>query len=659
VPVEYVARKCDQCAGKLEYIKEKKLWRCLYCGAEVERTEQYDGLFTIKNVVRQVLLDVAYRRLDSAEKNMVECEKIDSRYIGTIIAKIACEMIMAITPGAYPQAELRNLFSQMKRHYEALCAIDRNISDEEEALYEFFDSADVYATLLLVYDSLNDAARRDYVAKLLNAGEVYAKEPNKNLLGYALKNANYALVDGIMGNPDNVESSFALGELLKKYPDNENKLRLLEGLFKSQSFKPEDKATLEGYLADSSDALATKGGIVILGHSANVKAGLEAVIAHVLARADLGTVQAVLGQACASRLSDEDIYRVIEFSANASQADIAIAALGALKESGQYVTMAPRHIIALLSRTDLPAADKTAVLKAMLGFNLDAKTKDAVISNYLCFNGDVGEMRLAVLPILFDTVSVIQTSTIEHYVMNTNSDGAGKPDVVRQIFSLGLNMSFFNDLLAKYLGSSADAAEVKAEIVAALLDKGLKTDANAFSGYICHSTDAAADKANIVQKLLLGGIQMRADTVNTYLESLAPEQFDPDLFALILATASGVSERALSNYLLHCPDRATQKAKNFAFLAKQCHKGIADLRSEAVCCGQTISGSMLPIYVLATTDTFGVAKEIIDTFIGSKAKLNADISTSGMGTVKLKKFISANQGGISPVTSQICAAYRI
>ena len=97
--VSFVARKCTQCAGRLQYIKEKKLWKCLYCGAEIERQEQYDGLFTIKNVVRQCLLDTAFRRLDSAAKNLVECEKIDSRYVGTLIAKITHEMISVITPG--------------------------------------------------------------------------------------------------------------------------------------------------------------------------------------------------------------------------------------------------------------------------------------------------------------------------------------------------------------------------------------------------------------------------------------------------------------------------------------------------------------------------------------------------------------------------------
>ena len=180
--VSFVARKCTQCAGKLEYIKEKKLWRCLYCGAEIERQEQYDGLFTIKNVVRQSLLDTAYRRLDSAAKNLIECEKIDSRYVGTLIAKLAYDMIRVITPGACDPRDARSIFTQLKKTYEQLRAISTGVSDDEEALYEFLEESDIFATLILVYDALNDTARRDHVAQLLDAGDVFSKPANNNLM---------------------------------------------------------------------------------------------------------------------------------------------------------------------------------------------------------------------------------------------------------------------------------------------------------------------------------------------------------------------------------------------------------------------------------------------------------------------------------------------
>jgi len=657
--VSYVARKCTQCAGKLEYIKEKKTWKCLYCGAEIERTEQYDGLFTIKNVVRQVLLDVAYRRLDSAEKNLVECEKIDSRYIGTIIAKIACQMITAVTPGACPEAELRNLFLQLKRNYEALRAIDKQVTGDEEALYEFFDSADVYATLLLVYDSLNDAARRDYVAGMINAKEVYAKEPNKNLLSYALKNEKLDLIDDIMGNPDNVEPSFALGELLQKYPDNENKIKNIEGLLNSQTFKSEDKKAFEHYLAKSNDSLATKGKLTVSAYSANIKVGLEEIITHLLSKADSDTAEAVLRQVCSSRLNDEDVYKMIEFATAVKTAGVAVVVLNVLKETNQYVLMTSKHIIALLSQTDLSAGDKSAILNKMLEFNIDAKSKDAVINNYFCFNQDAAEIRSVIIPILLGTVTVIHTNTVERYVLTVNLDGQSKPSIVEQIFSLDLNMSFFHDLLSKYMNSSADTKEIKDKIVVLLLGKGLKIDPKAFIDYICYSTAPADDKVAFVKKMLLNGTQLRGDTVNTYLETISSAQFSWELFALIISSASNISEKALSNYLLLCKDRDSLKVKNFISLAKQCRKNIADVRCDAVCAGQKVSGNLLSAYLLATPDSFEVTKEIADHLIRCKAKLNADIQSVGTGSVKLKKFVSANQNNLNPVSGQICAAYKI
>ena len=72
--VNYISQKCTSCAGtRFEYLKDEKMWQCLYCGAKIERQEQADTMFTIKNVVRQSIIDVAWGRLDSAQKNIVEC----------------------------------------------------------------------------------------------------------------------------------------------------------------------------------------------------------------------------------------------------------------------------------------------------------------------------------------------------------------------------------------------------------------------------------------------------------------------------------------------------------------------------------------------------------------------------------------------------------
>ena len=119
----YKSLKCDCCAGSLEYSKIKKVWICQYCGNEIRREEEYDGLYTIKNVVKQTLTDIAYGRLDAAQKNLAECEKIDSRYIGTMMARLAFQMYSLTTPGACPQGAVKSLIAQLNRGYEELISL--------------------------------------------------------------------------------------------------------------------------------------------------------------------------------------------------------------------------------------------------------------------------------------------------------------------------------------------------------------------------------------------------------------------------------------------------------------------------------------------------------------------------------------------------------
>ena len=47
----YKHLRCPGCDGTLKYVKEKKVWECINCGNEIRREEEYDGLYTIKNVV--------------------------------------------------------------------------------------------------------------------------------------------------------------------------------------------------------------------------------------------------------------------------------------------------------------------------------------------------------------------------------------------------------------------------------------------------------------------------------------------------------------------------------------------------------------------------------------------------------------------------------
>lgn len=244
-------------------------------------------------------------------------------------------------------------------------------------------------------------------------------------------------------------------------------------------------------------------------------------------------------------------------------------------------------------------------------------------------------------------------------MLKVNTDGKSKPSIVEQIFALDLNMSFFNDLLVKYMNSSPDVKEVKDEMLVLLVGKGLKVDPKAFADYICYSSEPASDKVDFIKKMLLNGTQLRSDTVSTYLESVSDKNFDSEVFALIVSSASNISERALSNYLFLCKDRNSLKAQNFIGLVKQCHKNVADLRCDALCSGQKISGNILAIYLFATPDSFEVTKEISDYLIECKVKLNTDVQSQSSGIVKLKRFVAANKNNLSTVSEQICSVYKL
>ena len=657
--VSYVARKCTQCAGKLQYIKEKKIWKCMYCGAEIEREEQYDGLFTIKNVVRQALLDTAYRRLDSAARNVVECEKIDSRYLGTLIAKIALEMIKAITPGACSANDAKNLFSQLKRDYELLKNTGDTITDEEEALYEFLEEADIYAALILVYDSLNDSARRDYVEQLLDAGKVYSKEANGNLLAYAVKSGKLDMADGIISNTNNIDVKAALSEILMKYPDGDRKCTNVGKLFSAGELKNEDKPVVEKYLSDVEDSVKTKASVAVSALDSGMRISTGLVIDSVLTKADREQTEAVTSAVCKNKLSDDEVMKLVEFGLGSGNAEIASCVLDCLSRGGQYLLIPAKLLISLLDMEAYSGEDKVQILKKFFEFKTDSKAMESAVTNYLCNNTSPISERKAVLECLFEKVTAFPTATVENYVIKTTADGEEKPGIISAMFDKGLNISFFNDLLSKYINGGADSGEIRSRVIDLLSQKGLKVDPAAFIDYICGSNEELPAKLNFIKRMINNGSQLRGDAANTYLERTPPSQFSSELFSLIFSLSSTFTAKGIEKYLLEMKDREANKRANFQTIIEHSGVSLSSVRSRVVHLGNQIDCGLAQAYVLTTTDSPELAFEIVDYFVtGHKIKLNSEIVVSG-SSMKLKKYVLANKDRLSGVTNAICERYKV
>lgn len=657
--VNFVARKCTQCAGKLQYIKEKKIWKCLYCGAEIERQEQYDGLFTIKNVVRQSLLDTAYRRIDSAAKNLIECEKIDTRYVGTIIAKLAYDMIRVITPGAYDPRDTKSIFTQLKKTYEQLKSTGSGVSDDEEALYEFLEESDIFATLILVYDSLNDVPRRDFVFKMLNAKDVYSKPANNNLLSYAIKSGEIDLADQVIGNSDNIDVKAALFEVLARYPDGEAKGDRIADLLATDGIKYEDRKLFESYLSDTKDSVKTKckASVAALNHGLSIN--LDLLMNQIVKSADPEIVKEILSAFCKNKVSDEDAIKILSFAYECGNIQTACNAMDCLKNSGQYILVPAKLTISMLSDDKISANDKVLLLEKSFEFKVDNKSFESVLTNYLCFNLDKADDRKIVLDCLLDRASNIPTSTVENYVLNCSIDGNNKPSIVSAMFEKGLNISFFNNLLSKYMNSSVDSKDIKASIIEVLSQKGLKIDPSYFVEYICLPTDELPIKMQFIKKMIANGSQLRSDAANAYLERTAVDQFSSELFSMIFTPGSSFTSKAVENYLLRFKERDAIKADNVKTIIDRATGDVLNSRYQISHLGNNITCNLVQAYTLVTNDSQTTALAIVDYLISSKKmKINAEMSVSG-SSMKMKKYVMANKANLSEATNSICEKFKV
>lgn len=660
--VGYVNRKCESCGSrKFQYNEKSKTWTCLYCGNTTEREAKYDGLFTINNVVRQALLDISFRRLESAEKNLIECEKIDSKYIGTIIANIACLIIKASTPGAAGQQELKNSISRIKRYNDILQKDFSIITDDEEVMYEFFDDSNIYATLLLTFDLIIDKTRCEYIEKYIKLDQIDSTETNKSLLNYSLNNGKLKMLDEVIKN-GNMDKEFALSRVLQEYPDNGQKVENVRALLVEPELFKEDTASLESYFSESGDSIETKSGIFLCMAEKGLKIGTEAVIKHLLQKTEnVGLAGDILTQLCQVRLADEDVNRLVDFSFQCQNFNIAVLCLDALKTSSQYVVLEQRHLTALFSRGDLSPDAKAELLDKAYGFNVEARQRDAILNNYLCFNQDKVEERKVIIPFLLKTVKTVPTNTVENYVLNNKTDGEYKVDVIRSIMLLDINISFFNDLLSRYMMTETDSAEVKNQIMKVLAESGIKLDQKSFGYYVSCSEDDPATKIEMIKMLMKNGCRMKGDTLNNYLLRIKdPKQFSPDLFELLLEDCSTLTDEAMKNYLLLCRDRNNAKVRNAGALSKKLVNQFGASMCSIDHSGSQIDCSLLQAYILLSQDEFEVAVEVVNQMLAGKVKINTEIRLKPDGAnEKFKKYVVSNREKLSPLTNKLCDKFKV
>ncbi|MBQ8559446.1 MAG: hypothetical protein IJ439_05630 [Tyzzerella sp.] len=659
---QYKNLRCPGCDGTLEYNKEKKVWVCIYCGNEIRREEEYDGLYTIKNVVKQVLVDLAYGRMDSAQKNLIECEKIASDYIGTVIASICYKVFTIITPGACQQSEVKGLFGQIKRLYQQFVSMDSGISAEEEALYEAFEgNSDAFGVLILVYDSLKAKEHLDFVNEFFDASTVYSISLNANLLNYALRNDLSELTDKIFANSDNINCRESLIILLDAYQDCQKKRDYMETLFSKSEFRTEDYKLMDKYIAETSDGIDTK--VVLYSNAVkyHISPSIQTVMMNILSDEHITDEQiAIVIRAFGdTHPKDAELYEFIEQVYTKHSGRTANMEFQVLMDCGLFIKPTEKCLRFMVNRQDWSISERSSMLEKSMKCNLDNRAKDSVLAEILLHNGEDTESRIILINKALEYVDTISTNALTDYILKCNLDGERKPEVLRMFLKLDLNMSFFRDVLSRYMQGSIDQAETKKEIIQELSNCGLQMDFKVLLDMACRATEANyMEVVSTLQRAIKNGTRISSDAVSTYLENVKPENYCGELISLLHTSMSRISDKALANYVLYATESFDIKLKNSVEFAGQNPSrfgssmcGIKYLNSDIQC-------NLLQAYVLKAEDSVAIVEAMVTAMKNAGTKLNDSIIVNGV-SMRFKKYVMDCKAQLSQMTLAILEENKV
>lgn len=647
--VKYASQRCDTCGGTVfEYLEKLNLWECAYCGNRIERFVQDESKFTINNVVRQVLIDVSYRRFNEAKSNLTECEKIDSKYVGTIIAKI-CYLLNAAMYDSSSQQEKRNMFAQIKKYYGVLCERGDKPGREEYSLYEFLDSAEAVGTLILVYDTLNAQIRAEAIYKFFKPEEIYSLQLNSNLLRFMLNHKKYDLADKIVANCDNIDKRSALLLLLEQYPDTEQKVKNCSLLISQNVLTADDKAIIEGYLNDSKDNVKIKQGIACAALSTDSAPAVKCISKSIVSQIDnKDDVKRLLDVMMSRKLLDSEIYAIIEYAFVKCNEDVALYIVEQLKESKQFVVLNQHYFALLLENKNISYPYKEKIIDIAIGFNVNEKTKEQFISHYLNNISDEPQKRKDFLAYLFGHVSTLSTMSIEKYVLSNKSDDTVKPEIVEMIFSMDINKAFFRDTLDKYISSAKDSNAVSLRIIECLIDKGLKASESTMVGVLANPANSVENRIEVLRKLKRNGAGY-ATMLDKYIVAVSPAAFSAEIFKELLENSGSVSSEAFVKYLIYIKDTDELKSKHAKKLMEKCRQPVLTQMYKIKHLSTAVECTLLQAYILLSTDKPAVTRSVLHSLEAYRTKLNSDIIVNG-SRKKYKKYLASVKGCLSDVT---------
>lgn len=473
--IGFTQRECASCGGPLEWHKEDNEFVCTYCGNRYERTESYDGSFSVRHSARQVLSAVAARNRKLAEEGINNCQMIDPSYVGTVVARLVFQLFVAGTEQASGDAYAsKNAITQAIEQFRRLpVPFDATTCVDEAEFYDTIEDADARSLLITDFKMLKDTGRIAYIEQAFDASAVHDGTVANDALGRASAEGRWEQFDELVSSSADYDADTVFRMLILDHPDTESKVAELVQVADRGLNHQAAREALSAYLAGSDDAPETKIGIVGVMLWRGIAPDGGAVGAFAVAHPEDENARMLIGDYCEAEQIDADVEALLDTLMRQGTAAQIIQTIETLAASDNYLTFGQESMCTLLERGDMQLEDRLSCYETASRCGLTIKRKQSILAALLDVPAGGDGAKAAIVGAIVQDMDALNPTIIEAYLMEGPDAGATKADIVERLLGRTTARASLSYATRRYAESSSDDRETRDRVLSVLARENL------------------------------------------------------------------------------------------------------------------------------------------------------------------------------------------
>ena len=605
---------------------------------------QIDGLAGINDLVRSTLSKLITLDFNGAEKELMECERINHASVGTLIAKVSIPLFKSFYSKDRQEelAKANNFLQKLARDFP-------EIDEREQILYNFIDSADIYALLYVVYGMTGQTKRKEMIFGMLRCNEVYNANVIKYLLNTLLKDKRTEAADQLIGKFRADNSRIGVSTVLTAYPSNEKKAAHVKTLLSKINPETDLSKIFDTYFSTTKDGSDVVVGIFLGAVQYKVTFNTGAVISSVLKSCNSAETASALFNALGNKRLEEKTAKAIMEWCIKECGSCTVSGIGfkALFDSNSIFEITDEEIIKVCNSKQPEQVKEQKVIQMLNTFKMTNKSMDKLIAFHLLENAGTYEYRKKLFDCLSAHLVSIPFNVLEAYALRESFEGEQKHVILKEAFLKSKTLTLGSAVVSKYLSRKVDNPEIREEVICTFLSMNLLPDPDAVSAYLTSQGERRSDR--VLDLMISKSCKAKSDTFDRYIRGLGDyRQYNKKIAKI--ATQSGfiLSAQSFWKYLLNIEETDGGKAELVSKYYQTCSSGVKTMEITAKVGNTELSGNVAQIYMLVGNDDQSVMREIIGMLQRDKIKLDAPVTTLSNGKkVKLHKFVKTNGGEMS------------